>query len=214
MGDRKQKAFILIMNIYTGFTYLLIGLTSCLYASDCWGQADPEWLKSYNEAYANRPANISSQSRIAAKDEAGDPLYIHGQVFTPNGKPASHVLVHAYHRDHKGFDFGPNDNTLTTWRLQAWAITNAQGQFTFETIQPAPDHVGREGAHIHFTLVSDKFGRQWAPTVYFANDSLIPASERQQSKLAGKFAWIKNIETKDNIGHVEVKFKLKNDPDF
>jgi protocatechuate 3,4-dioxygenase, beta subunit len=49
--------------------------------------------------------------------------------------------------------------------LQGWARTDGEGRFEFLTVRPAPDHLGREKAHIHITLESQEFGRQWAPTV-------------------------------------------------
>lgn len=90
------------------------------------GQADPYWLRSWNEAQKSRPATLASRSRIAAADEPGTPLLIHGQVLAPDGRsPAADVIVHAYHRDQQGFDFGPGDDSLPTWRLQGWARTDA-----------------------------------------------------------------------------------------
>jgi protocatechuate 3,4-dioxygenase beta subunit len=144
------------------------------------GQADPYWMRSWNEAQSNRPATLSSRSRIAPSGEPGSPLLIRGQVFLPGGRaPAPDVVVHAYHRDVHGFDFGPGDRALTTWRLQGWAKTDSEGRFEFQTIRPAPDHLGREGPHVHFTLESGRFGRQWAPTIYLKAPAT-PAAEGEE----------------------------------
>lgn len=177
-------------------------------------QADPEWLKSWNEAQESRPATIASIGRIAAKDEPGTPLIIQGQVFKPDGTSAAGVVVHAYHRDNDGMDFGPNDDSLTTWRLQGWARTDAEGRFEFHTIRPAPDHLGREGAHIHLTLASDDYGRQWAPTVYLADDPQVSSDQRRRSKEAGEFAWVREVETKSGVQHISVMIRLKEKGDF
>ena len=177
-------------------------------------QADPFWLKSWNEAQAGRPASISPAGRIAAADEPGMPLSIHGQVFEPDGNVAGGVVVHAYHRDHDGFDFGPNDDTLTTWRLQGWVRTNELGRFEFQTIRPAPDHLGREGAHIHFTLESAEYGRQWGPKVFLSDDPLVTADQRRRSKEAGEFGWVLEVEESDGTQSIDVRIRLNESADF
>ncbi len=178
------------------------------------GQADPAWLRSWNEAVASRPATLKAVGRIASKTEPGTPLIIRGQVVAPDGDPVGNVIVHGYHRDQEGLDFGSGDSTTTTWRLQGWTRTDPEGRFMFRTIRPAPDHMGREGAHIHFTLESEQYGRQWAPTVFFADDPAVKADQRRQSEQAGEFAWVLDTRSIDGIEHLEVKIKLDEDPDF
>ncbi|PKG97986.1 hypothetical protein [Paraglaciecola sp. MB-3u-78] len=97
---------------------------------------------------------MSSISITVSQDEPGIPLVEHGQIFKPNGREvANNTLVHLYHRDHAGFDFGLNDNESSTWRLQGWAKTDAQGKFEFHTIGLAPDHIARESDkhHLHIS---------------------------------------------------------------
>lgn len=183
-------------------------------ATECLAQADPAWLKSWNEAEQQRPVTLSSRGRIATEDEPGIPLVIHGRVVTPNGTSARRVVVHAYHRDRDGFDFGSGDNTLTTWRLQGWVVTDTEGRFEFRTIRPAPDHLGRDGAHIHITLESVDFGRQWAPTVFFADDPLVSADQRRRSIEAAEFGWVRDVRTTDGVQHVDVSIRLKEKADF
>lgn len=182
--------------------------------SESRSQADPSWLKSWNEAEESRPLSITSSGRIATETEPGIPFVVHGQVFQPDGTPADRVVVHAYHRDRDGFDFGSNDNSLTTWRLQGWAKTDSEGRFEFQTIRPAPDHLGREGAHIHFTLVSDDFGRQWAPTVYLADDPMVTPTQHRRSKEAGQFGWVHEVIVADGVQHIDVRIRLREKPDF
>lgn len=191
---------------------ILVGMACA--PSEGLGQADPSWLRSWNEAEDSRPLTLASSARIAADGEAGAPLIVHGQVLEPGGAPAAGVVIHAYHRDHAGFDFGANDDALATWRLQGWVETDLEGRFEFRTIRPAPDHLGREGAHIHFTLVSDDHGRQWAPTVFLADDTLVTAEQRRLSRAAGKFGSVRAVETKAGVQHVEVHFRLKEMADF
>ena len=200
--------YILLIKIIVGALILLI-------ANKSNSQVDPSWLKSWNEAVYMQPKNISSKSIIVSKEEPGIPFVIIGQIFKPDGRTkAKSVLIHIYHRDHEGFDFGQNDNFLTTWRLQGWAKTNTEGKFEFRTIRPAPDHLGREGSHIHFTIVSEDFGNQWAPKIHFLDDASIADKEKKESEEAGQFAWLKEVKNIDGIQHIEVKIKLKEKADF
>lgn len=189
-------------------------LTLILIASEAVQSQDPYWLKSWNEAYKEKPETLSSSARIASAKEPGTPLIIYGRVFTPDGEPTENIIVHAYHRDVKGFDFGLNDKELSTWRLQGWVQTDAEGRFEFKTIRPAPDHLGREGAHIHFTLLTKSFGRQWAPTVYLSDDPKVTDSQRDRAKEAGKFGRVRDVKEVDGIQSIHVNFKLKEQPDF
>lgn len=205
-----DASFIVAKRLLSAF--LVFG--SLLTAGESFGQVDPAWLKSWNEAQETRPANIESLGRIALEDEPGIPLTIHGWILRPDGEPANDVVVHAYHRDSDGFDFGPNDNSVTTWRLQGWVRTDAEGRFEFRTIRPAPDYLGREGAHIHFTLESNKFGRQWAPKVFFADDPLVTAEQRRRSKDAGDFHWVLDVWEINGVQHVDAMIQLKEEADF
>ena len=192
----------------------LIIATTALFSAESLGQVDPYWLRSWNEAQAQRPESIGPDGRIAPQQEPGQAMLIRGEVVGPDGEPAGGVIVHAYHRDRDGYDFGAGDNALTTWRLQGWARTDTDGRFSFRTIRPAPDHLGREGAHVHFTLVSREYGRQWTPTLFFADDPLVTDEQRRRSDSAGEFGWVREVETVDGIQRVDVRFRLKEKADF
>lgn len=178
-------------------------------------QVDPYWLRSWEKAQETRPRVMASSSRIAPANEPGTPLVVRGKVIRPDGRtPAEGVVVHAYHRDTHGFDFGPDDKALPTWRLQGWAVTDREGSFEFRTIRPAPDHLGREAAHIHFTLDARESGRQWAPTLFLADDPLVTARQRTQSAAAGEFGWVQEVSMSDGVGNVAVRIRLKAKGDF
>ncbi|MEM1271462.1 MAG: hypothetical protein AAGI08_15565, partial [Bacteroidota bacterium] len=174
----------------TLIVFVLCFLTWACRPAESTGQVDPDWLRSWNEAVEQRPKTLTSQSRIAAKREPGTPFSIRGQVVGPSGEALGGVMVHAYHRDEAGFDFGDRDNELTTWRLQGWAVTDEAGWFEFATVRPGTDHLGREAAHVHFTLVSETYGRQWAPKVSLGDDPLVTDAQRQRSRDAGDFATV------------------------
>jgi protocatechuate 3,4-dioxygenase, beta subunit len=192
------------------FAFLLTAMST-----DGLGQADPFWLRSWNEAQKTRPAEMSASARIASESEPGTPLIIHGVIVEPDGgTPARGVVVHAYHRDQNGFDFGANDSALSTWRLQGWAKTDDAGRFEFKTIRPAPDNMNREGSHVHFTLETEAYGHQWAHMVFLADDRRVTARQREQSAAAGEFAWVKQPRIINGVQHMDVRIRLKGKADF
>jgi len=197
---------------YAASVLCLLGVLACRQSM---AQADPFWLKSWNEAQKSRPAQLTSTGRIAPATEPGTSLVIRGEIFKPDGRtPAPGVVVHAYHRDRDGFDFGPNDRALTTWRLQGWVRTDANGRFEFRTIRPAPDHMGRDGAHVHFTLESQDLGRQWAPTLYFSDDPPSSGKGLADSAKAGEFGWVRPVRVVGETQETDVKIRLKEKADF
>ncbi|MFK7957439.1 MAG: hypothetical protein AB8B96_15175 [Lysobacterales bacterium] len=177
-------------------------------------QVDPAWLASWRQAVQLRPEVLTAHGSIAADDEAGNALRIVGRLVLPDGRNAAGVIVHAYHRDADGLDFGPGDQTTTTWRLQGWAKTDQRGRFTFDTIRPAADHLGREAAHIHFTLISDDYGNQWAPKVFLADDPMITDEQRRRSDRNGKFGTVAVVDYAAAKQSINVRFKLKPTGDF
>ena len=178
-------------------------------------RVDPTWLKEWNIAVDKRPENLSSISRIAPKEEPGTPFVINGQIFKPDGlTPISDLIVQAYHRDTNGYDYGSEDNSTKTWRLQGWAKTDSDGKFKFNTIRPAPDHLGREGAHIHFTIVSTEFGRQWGPTIYLLDDPQVSKRQKEKSRIAGQFSKVREVKMINGIQNIKVNIKLKEKADF
>ncbi|MEL7313217.1 MAG: hypothetical protein AAFN07_17000 [Pseudomonadota bacterium] len=177
-------------------------------------EVDPAWLRAWNEALAAKSVPLSSVSRIGSPDEPGVPFVVRGTVFTPDGEVAPNVVVHSYHRDAEGFELGRNDRELTMWRLQGWAITDERGKFEFQTIRPAADYLGREAAHIHFTLVSGNYGNQWAPKVFLADDPMLSERDIARSRALGQFALFATPEKRNNQLEISVVFTLKSGADF
>lgn len=193
----------------------MIWLASACNSSGRAAQVDDYWLSSWEKAQETRPREMSASAEIAPQSEPGKRLIVRDQLFKPDGTtPADGVVVHAYHRDAQGFDFGPGDNALPTWRLQGWVRTDAEGRFVFHTIRPAPDHLGREGSHVHFTLDSAQFGWQWAPTVFLADDPLVSARQRSRSAELGEFAWVLPVTTVSGSDELTVRLRLKPKGEF
>lgn len=192
----------------------LLASSVYLFSASVSGDVDPFWLASWNEAVELRPTVLDSHGVMVANDEAGTKMVIQGLVIDPYGNAAEGVIVHAYHRDNQGFDFGYMDKDFTTWRIQGWVITDQQGRFTFDTIRAAPDHLGREGGHIHFTTISEEYGRQWALKAYFSDDKLLTQRQKEISRKAGKFGAIREVVKTTDGELINVAIKLKAKPDF
>jgi hypothetical protein len=192
---------------------LALGLTTML-ASVAPGQVDPQWLRLWEEAQRHRPAGVDSTARLAPPDEPGTPLIVHGQVFSPHGKaPAPGVVVFAYQTDRDGLYFR-DGKPGSPWRLQGWARTDEEGRFELRTIRPGPYPDRRVPAHIHLTLTSPVYGRQWTPSLLFADDPLVTPEERERSASAGRFGRVRKVGMREGVAHVEVFLKLKSGPDF
>lgn len=175
-------------------------------------QNDPGWLRQWHAAQRERPAAIGMAGRIAQTDEPGVPLAVHGQVFQPDGAtPAPNVVVFAYQTDAAGLYSRPGD--AEEWRLKGWATTDADGRFEFATIRPGPYPGRTEPAHIHMTVESRTFGRQWAELL-FADDPLVTAAVRDRSAWAGRFGFVRPVRVEAGIGHVEIAVRLKRTSDF
>lgn len=192
----------------------LLIMVVCLTIDALDARVDPAWLRSWNEALRQRPAVLDSVARIAPEEEPGIGMIISGQVLNPDGTTADGVIVHASHRDQHGLDFGPRDESVTTWRLQGWARTDADGRFEFRSIRPAADHLGREPAHIHFTLESAKFGRQWMPSIFLADDPLATAEMRRTFDQTSRWAEVMAVPGDEALQLIEVTLQLGRTPDF
>jgi protocatechuate 3,4-dioxygenase beta subunit len=133
-------------------------------------------------------------------------------VFEPDGKtPAAKVLIHTYHRDHDGFEFGVDEKQYPAWQLHGWVKTDKNGKFEVQTIKPASDHMGREGAHIHFTVISKDYGKQWAPKVFLADD---PITQKQRKSISSRNNIIAEIKNNSDVQSIEIEFSLKKVADF
>lgn len=178
-------------------------------------QVDRDWLRTWREAQTHKPATVESAARIAPPDEPGMPLVVDGRVFQPDGTtPAAGVVVFAYQTDREGLYASPRQPGVP-WRLKGWAKTDADGRFEFRTIRPGTYPNRSQPAHIHLTVESPAYGKQWTPSLLFDDDPLVSAAERARSQAAGEFGHVRSVES-DSSGAARVRFsvRLKERPDF
>lgn len=175
---------------------------------------DVEWVQGWEQAQRLRPAKRSSRARIAAANELGTPLVLHGTVFQRDGRsPAPGITVFAYHTDFGGHYEVPG-SPPHRWRLKGWAVSDAAGHFEFETIRPAP-YPGRNiAAHVHLTIEGPQLPRRYAPEINFADDALVPQAVREQSTRDGRFGSVRAVTVRDGVQHVDFSIRIVDEGKF
>ena len=93
-----------------------------------------------NSPEHNSPATIEMRP-----DEKGTPLLFQGQVRSTDGSPLPNAKIELWHADEDGFysQFAPN---IPEWNLRGTFITDEEGNFQINTIQPAPYQIPTDGA--------------------------------------------------------------------
>ncbi len=123
-----------------------------------------------------------------AVDMPGDPLFVRARVTGVDGQPVAHAAVDVWHADAEGlYDLQDASWSPETMKLRGVFATDADGRFSFRTIQPCAYAVPTDGpvgemlratgrvamrpAHVHFrvqapgydTLITHVFvdGDEW-----------------------------------------------------
>ena len=130
------------------------------------------------------PKELSSRARIAPPGEAGEALMLTGRVLGPDGKPRADVIVYAYQTDAAGI-YPPPEKSLSRWadrhgRLRGWAVSGADGRYTFDTIRPASYPGQNVPQHIHVHVVERGCATYYIDEVLFADDPLLAGEERRE----------------------------------
>jgi protocatechuate 3,4-dioxygenase beta subunit len=107
--------------------------------------------------FQGMPDPVTSHARIAPASEPGAPMMIEGVVVDASGVPVEGVIVYAYHTDDRGIY--PRDERFAGQaayrhgKLRGWAITDADGRYSFDTIRPAGYPETSIPAHVDRTLL-------------------------------------------------------------
>lgn len=139
-------------------------------SGECWGDC--------YSPFDEMPGKLASRSRIAPVGEPGEPLVLSGRALGADGKPHAGIIVYAYHTDQHGKypDANPKRSALSNFhgRLRGWAVTDARGRYTFETIRPAgyPSANPQTGEpqHIHMHVVEPGCTTYWIDELLFSDD--------------------------------------------
>ncbi len=175
---------------------------------------DPQWVRMWTAAQRHQPADLAPAGRIAPATEPGTPLVVSGRVLQPDGRtPAAGAVVFAYQTDAAGVYSSPGQPGRP-WRLQGWAETDGEGRYEFRTIRPAGYPGSEEPAHIHLTVVTTSYGRQWTEELRFDDDPRVTALDRRQAAALGPFGGIRHVEVGDGGQRVTFDIRLKPQGDF
>lgn len=171
---------------------------------------DREFVRAYERAQASKPARVESVSRIAPNGEPGTPLVINGRVYQTDGRtPAgAGITVFAYQTDRHGLYDVPSAGPHS-WRLRGWAVTDAEGRFTFHTIRPASYPNATVPQHVHLHLEGPDLPRRWTTELEFDDDPKVTASRREASQRAGMFGGVRPVTKRDGVDHVEINLRIE-----
>jgi protocatechuate 3,4-dioxygenase beta subunit len=149
------------------------------------------------------PENVRWKTRLASPDEPGEPLFISGTVFLPDGTtPARDVILYVYHTNTKGiYEKKGNEkgNGQRHGHLRGWMKTDNQGRYAFKTIRPAPYPSRNEPAHIHITYLQPGGKENWLYSFLFKGDPLISKKDKKTDDRTGGFSNIISLQ-KDQEG--------------
>ena len=163
--------------------------------------------------FVGLPENLESRTRIAPPEEPGEAMILEGTVTSLDGKPASGIIVYAYHTDVGGIY--PSADTRHG-RLRGWARTDAEGHYRFDSIRPGAYPGRTVPQHVHMHIIEPGRSTYYISDVYFDDDPLLTAAERRraESGRAGNGVVHPEKDT-DGIWHVRRDITLgSNVPDY
>ena len=137
--------------------------------------------------FDGKPAQLISAARIAPANEPGQALLVSGQVRNAVGKAVSGVIVYAYQTDRGGVyprDARLSDAAARHGRLRGWAVTDAQGRYSFRTIRPGGYPTSDEPQHIHMHVIEPGRCTYYLGDVLFDDDPRLTAARRARQRLA------------------------------
>lgn len=133
--------------------------------------------------FEGAPERIGSATRIAPRDQVGEPLRIAGAVRDAKGNPVPGVIVYAYHTDAEGiYPRGPESWSRMARRhglLRGWARTDSLGRYRFDTIRPASYPGTTIPQHVHMHVIEPGCCTYWIDDVRFTDDPHLTADARR-----------------------------------
>lgn len=138
--------------------------------------------------FEGMPSEISSTVQVSGPEEPGEPLFVEGTIYRPDGKtPAPGIILYFYHTDAAG-KYSPAKNQTNARRhghLRAWVKSDAKGHYAFTTIRPASYPNSRNPQHIHPILVESKTRYYWIDEFLFTDDPLLSPEEKSRQSGRG-----------------------------
>jgi len=149
------------------------------------------------------PENVSWKTVIPPEGEFGEKIIISGTIYLPDGKtPAKDIIVYVHHTNSEGIYPKRGDekgNGQYHGYLRGWMKTDANGQYEFETIRPAPYHShGGEPAHIHYNIQGSDYPEYWLTAIWFSDDPRVTDEYKKSAKRSGGFSNVITLTKDDN----------------
>ena len=138
-----------------------------------------EWV------YEGLPAEIPSRTRIAPAGEPGEAMRIEGTVLDAEGRPVPGVIVYAYHTDDRGEYPRDTRYGVRHGRLRAWAKSDEDGRYVFDTIRPAGYPGTTIPAHVHMHVIEVGRCTYWIDDINFEDDPRLSQRDRSRSDRRG-----------------------------
>lgn len=123
-----------------------------------------------------------STARLAPSDMDGDRLRIEGQVRDAQGRVAEGVIVYAYQTDATGRYPQPSGlppSLRPHGSLRAWARTDAQGRYAFDTVRPGAYPEQTEPQHVHMHVIEPGRCTYYLDDLVFDDDPLLTGRHRR-----------------------------------
>jgi protocatechuate 3,4-dioxygenase beta subunit len=152
------------------------------------------------------PQNLQSRARIGRRNEPGQPMIVMGKVVNAGGKPASGVVVYAYQTNNAGI-YPTSEETRGTAShrhglLRAWALTDAEGRYAFDTIRPAGYPNTDLPAHIHMHIIERGCSTYYIDDIMFKDDPRLTSEQIRKLTLGRGGDGINSPRLQDGVWYV------------
>jgi protocatechuate 3,4-dioxygenase beta subunit len=132
------------------------------------------------------PITLQSRANIAPTGEAGVRMLVQGRALSKQGTAKAGVVVYAYQTNVKGLypstDASGKTATNRHGALRAWAETDINGHYAFETIRPAGYPNSDLPEHIHMHVIERDCATYYIDDIVFTDDPrLTPQKLKTQS---------------------------------
>jgi len=187
--SRKNAASPVTVRLFLFFAGLTLAALSVIGFSDAEGVDDKPTYPATLSGGAPcgsciAPGNLSWQTVIPPKNEAGEQLEISGTILRPDGvTPAAGMVLFVYHTDVAGY-YNEKDDPGHP-RLKGWMKTGADGRYQFRTIRPGAYPHRTTPAHIHAHLYGPDYSERAIDDFWFEDDPRVNPKELARAREQG-----------------------------
>ena len=124
------------------------------------------------------PSTLAHRGVIAPESEPGQRMMIAGRVLDESGEPVEGVIVYAYHTDQGGI-YPRSEDGHRHGRLRGWVVSDAAGEYAFDTIRPGGYPSSSAPAHVHMHLIEPGGCSYYIDDIFFTDDPRLTESMRR-----------------------------------